>query len=52
MYYTENLSFNMSKKMRKDLENIGKREEKKISTIIREMILQEIKRKKTNESNT
>ena len=43
MYYTENISFNMTRRMRVDLERIGENEDKKISSVIREILLDGIK---------
>lgn len=38
-YFTENISFNISKKMKLELDNLGLRTEKKMSELLRELII-------------
>ena len=44
-YFSENVSFNITKKMKNELETIGEMEEKKISSVIRELLLKGIREK-------
>jgi hypothetical protein len=49
--FSENISFNISKKMKNDLETIGQITEKKMSEVIRELIVEGMRLKKINMEN-
>ncbi len=43
MNYSENISFNLTRQMKNELETIGLKEEKKLSSVIRELLLKGIR---------